>query len=241
MSTRPAGAAVTLYLVRHAETANPRDILYGRLPRFNLSPRGREQAAATAEVLATLPLDAIYQSPLLRARTTAAVIAARHPGVPLHRSSLLVENLHPYQGRPQSEVAKLGDRAYDSDVLAGQGESIADLRDRMARFLQMVRRRHPGGTVAVITHADPLAALRLHLLGLELTHANLRKEAHSRRSSEPTSMSWARPDWSGSGNRSRPRRPSKTRGRASRMRRFKRPVRPRPRPRLHQTAPYEYD
>ena len=168
---------LTLYLVRHAETANPRDILYGRLPRFNLSARGREQAAETAEVLASLPLDAIYQSPLLRARTTAAVIAARHPGVPLHRSSLLLENLHPYQGRPQSEVAKLGDRAYDPDVLAGQGESIADLRDRMARFVRIIRRRHGGGTIAVITHADPLAALRLHLLGLELTHANLRKEA----------------------------------------------------------------
>jgi broad specificity phosphatase PhoE len=47
----------------------------------------------------------------------------------------------------------------------------------MARFVQMLRRRHPGGAVAVVSHADPLSALRLDLLGKELTHANLRQEA----------------------------------------------------------------
>ena len=175
---RATGAArLRLYAVRHAETQNPRDILYGRLPRFDLSESGRTQAAATAEAMAGLPLDAIYHSPLLRARHTAAAIAARHPGVPVRQSRLLLENLHPYQGRPHSEVAKLGDRAYDPEILGTQGESIADLRDRLARFLQMIRRRHPGGVVAAISHADPLSALRLHLLGKELTHTNLRQEA----------------------------------------------------------------
>jgi broad specificity phosphatase PhoE len=164
-------------VVRHAETHNPRDILYGRLPRFDLSNRGREQATTVAEKMADLPLEVIYHSPLLRARRTAAVIAARHPGTPLKQSKLLLENLHPYQGRPHADIAKIGERAYDPEILGAEGETIANLRDRMARFLQILSRRHPGGILAVISHADPLSALRLHLLGKELTHANLRQEA----------------------------------------------------------------
>jgi broad specificity phosphatase PhoE len=114
---------------------------------------------------------------LLRARRTAQIVAARHPGIPLHRSALLLENLHPYQGRPHAEIAKLGERAYDPDILGEIGESIADVRDRMARFLRTVRLKYQGGVVAAIAHADPLAALRLHVLGKELLQRNLREEA----------------------------------------------------------------
>jgi len=168
---------LTIYLARHAEAANPRDILYGRLPRVDLSARGHEQAAALAEAMAGLPLQAIYSSPLLRARRTAAAIAAHHPGVPLARSSLLLENRHPYQGRPHKEIAALGDRAYDPDVLGAEGESILDLRERTVRFLRRVSGRHRDGVVAAVAHADPLAALRAHLLGKEPTIASMRQEA----------------------------------------------------------------
>jgi broad specificity phosphatase PhoE len=168
---------LTIYLARHAEAANPRDILYGRLPRVDLSARGREQAAALAEAMGGLPLQAIYSSPLLRARRTAAAIAAHHPGVSVSRSGLLLENRHPYQGRPHKEIAALGDRAYDPDVLGAKGESILDLRERMVRFLRQVSRHHRDGVVAAVAHADPLAALRAHLLGKEPTVASMRQEA----------------------------------------------------------------
>lgn len=168
---------VTIYLARHAEAANPTGILYGRLPRIDLSEKGREQAEALAAAMAGLPLDAIYHSPLLRARRTAAAIAARHPEAPLIRSDLLLENRHPYQGRPQADVAKLGDRIYDAEVLGADGESIVELRDRLARFLRKVSIRHGGRAVAAVAHADPLAALRADLLGKELTPASLRQEA----------------------------------------------------------------
>jgi probable phosphoglycerate mutase len=163
--------------MRHAETHNPKDVLYGRLPRFDLSTRGREQAAATAEKLAGLPLEAIYHSPLLRARRTAQIVAAHHSGIPVRQSALLLENLHPYQGRPHADIAKLGERAYDPDILGETGETVAAVTDRMARFLRRVERRHRGGVIAAIAHADPLAALRLYLLKKELLQRNLRAEA----------------------------------------------------------------
>ena len=177
MAARGQVVALTVYFVRHAEAANPRDILYGRLPRVDLSTRGREQAETLATAMADLPLEAIYQSPLLRARRTAAAIGKYHLDVPIRTSSLLLENRHPYQGRAQSEVAKLANRAYDPDVLGDTGESIADLRDRLLKFLRRATRRHPHGVLAAVAHADPLAALRSHLLGKELVLASMRQEA----------------------------------------------------------------
>ena len=44
-------SATTLYLVRHGEVHNPAGIIYGRLPGFGLSERGRRQIARAAEAL----------------------------------------------------------------------------------------------------------------------------------------------------------------------------------------------
>ena len=39
--------ATTLHLLRHGEVHNPTGVLYGRLPGYHLSERGRAQAQAT--------------------------------------------------------------------------------------------------------------------------------------------------------------------------------------------------
>jgi broad specificity phosphatase PhoE len=168
---------LTLYLARHAEAHNPHGILYGRLPRVDLSSSGQQQAQALAEALAVLRPRAIYQSPLLRARRTASVVATRHPGVPLRSSRLLLENLHPYQGRKHSEIAELRDRVYDPEVLGEEGETIDDLCERLVRFVRRLGRTYPSGEVIAVAHADPLAALRAFLLGKELVVGSLRQEA----------------------------------------------------------------
>jgi broad specificity phosphatase PhoE len=167
---------LTIYFARHAEAHNPKGILYGRLPSVRLSTTGRDQAGELAAALAALKARAIYSSPLLRARQTARQIAERHPGVPLLISQLLLENRHPYQGRTHAEIGKLSD-PYAPDVLGKDGETIAQLRDRHLRFIRRVRREWPDGVVIAVGHADPLAALRTHLLGKPLEVASLRAEA----------------------------------------------------------------
>ncbi len=66
-----------IYLVRHGEVYNPKQIVYGRLPRFGLSEKGRVEIEKTAEFLSDKKIEAIYSSPLLRARQTAGIIQMR--------------------------------------------------------------------------------------------------------------------------------------------------------------------
>ena len=67
-----------MHVMRHGEVHNPEGILYGRLPGYRLSERGRAQAQAVADWLADHDIVCVVASPLQRAQETAAPIAARH-------------------------------------------------------------------------------------------------------------------------------------------------------------------
>ena len=66
----------TVLLVRHGQTPSTGKVLPGRAPGLHLADAGREQAERAAERIAELArVDAVYTSPLERARETAAPIA----------------------------------------------------------------------------------------------------------------------------------------------------------------------
>lgn len=67
----------TVLLVRHGVTeANQGGVLAGWTPGVDLAAKGREQAAALAARLASVPVAAIVTSPLERCRQTADALAA---------------------------------------------------------------------------------------------------------------------------------------------------------------------
>ena len=167
--------SVRIFFVRHGEVHNPGGIFYGRLPRFRLSEEGRRQAAAAARDLAAAPLAAIYTSPLLRARQTGAIIAARHPDVPVRRSMHILE----IRSRRQGElVAGLdADRwnFYEPPKYADD-ETIAEIAARIGRFCRAMLRHHPGRAVAAVSHGDVVAIARARFDGLPLELASIRGE-----------------------------------------------------------------
>jgi broad specificity phosphatase PhoE len=65
-----------VHLLRHGEVFNPDRVLYGRLPGFQLSLRGRQQAEIAARYLAARPIGHVVSSPLERARETAEPLVA---------------------------------------------------------------------------------------------------------------------------------------------------------------------
>ena len=70
--------ATRLLLVRHAATTMIEEGRFSGDTGVELSETGREQAARLAERLEPLEIDAVYSSPLSRARDTAHILAAPH-------------------------------------------------------------------------------------------------------------------------------------------------------------------
>ncbi len=158
--------------VRHTDVLNPKNIMYGRLPRFGLSDLGIQQAERTAEYLAGEPIACIYTSPQLRARQTARVIASRHPGVPIKVTRSLAEVLTSAQGIPFAELGALVN-VFEPPKAEGD-ETIPRIFARMHRALRRAAREYPEQTTVLVSHADPIMFLREGLKGKELKLANMR-------------------------------------------------------------------
>jgi broad specificity phosphatase PhoE len=163
----------TILLIRHTDVYNPDDILYGRLPRFHLSELGLEQAENTARALAEEPISTIYCSPRLRARQTAKIIASAHPGVRVRTTRLLDEVLTAWQGRPHSALEHITFNFYDNPMHPDD-ESLGTVWGRVERFISLARKRHPGQTVAAVSHGDPVMLARAAYIGLPLNVPSLR-------------------------------------------------------------------
>jgi broad specificity phosphatase PhoE len=160
----------TVYLVRHGNVHNPNKILYGRLPRFRLSPRGLEEARSAGRLLNGTKIIALYCSPLLRTRQTAQEIRGFHPQLALRQSRHLIEVLNAFEGRPSAEVD-----ARHGDVYTGVGppyEQPQDIVERALKFFQFARDRHAGENVVAVTHGDVIVFAMLWARGLALTPQN---------------------------------------------------------------------
>ena len=90
-----------VHVMRHGEVHNPEKILYGRLPDYHLSERGRAQARRVAEWLAGRDITHVVASPLERAQETAAPIAAHH-GLSVGTDAELIESANVFQGQKVS-------------------------------------------------------------------------------------------------------------------------------------------
>ena len=175
-ATKPTPPAPTLVLlVRHGQTPTTGKLLPGRAPGLHLADAGREQAARAAERIAALSrVDAVYASPLERARETAAPIAAtRGLKVKVDRG-LLECDFGDWTGAELKKLMKLPEwqtvqRAPSSFTFPG-GESFTAMQTRIVDALGRLRAAHPGGVIVCVSHADPIKAAVAHAMG---THIDL--------------------------------------------------------------------
>jgi 2,3-bisphosphoglycerate-dependent phosphoglycerate mutase len=171
-----------LYCVRHGEsTYNVEGRLQGQSDLPRLSPLGQRQSEAVAAVLANLPIDAIYASPLPRARQTADAIA-RPLGLEVRPDDRLKEvNVGIFQDRLRSEVEmlypnELGEwLSGDPDFAIPGGESRRQLARRGRDALESIARaghRH----AVVVAHGGLLVSSVKSLLGIPLREPPLALE-----------------------------------------------------------------
>ncbi len=82
--------AEAVYLVRHGQTESSARLAYSGRSDVPLTAEGREQAGRAAQQLAGADIDAVFSSPLSRARDTAQAIADA-TGAPLTVDDRLTE------------------------------------------------------------------------------------------------------------------------------------------------------
>jgi probable phosphoglycerate mutase len=162
--------ATELLLVRHGQIPETRTIQEDP----HLTEIGRAQAAALADHLAGRPIAAIYASPSLRTRETAAPIAARHGLEVVIDHNLRDVESYLQVGQTLRDV--VGEEKYEEmlnrfarektyDVWGETRESGQQLRDRMAGAIDAVVAAHREGRVVIVGHGPPIQAYLAGLLG----------------------------------------------------------------------------
>lgn len=158
-----------ILLVRHGRTAWNHEGRFRGRANIELDEVGEAQAEATAQALrAAWEIDAVYCSPLRRARQTAEAIAnplilhARpHPG-------LLDIDYGAWEGLTIPEVRQRWASALETWLKSPQlayipgGETLKTVRLRALGALREIAERHQGQTVVIVAHT---VVNRLLLMG----------------------------------------------------------------------------
>jgi probable phosphoglycerate mutase len=171
--TKQTPSATTVLLVRHGQTPTTGKVLPGRAKGLHLADLGREQADTTAANIAALSrVDAVYSSPLERAKETAAPIA-RARGLRTRSARGLLEcDFGTWTGRELKALMKLPEwqtvQRSPSTFRFPGGESFIEMQTRMVTCLDSLRAEHPGGTIVCVSHADTIKAAVAHAVGTPL-------------------------------------------------------------------------
>ena len=172
--TKPTPPSSTLVLlVRHGQTPTTGKLLPGRAPGLHLAEAGQQQARTAGERIAALSrVDAIYASPLERARETAAPIAAaRNLKVQIDKG-LLECDFGQWTGAELKNLMKLPEwqtvQRSPSTFRFPGGESFTEMQTRIVSALDRIRAKHEGGVVVCVSHADPIKAAVAHAMGTHL-------------------------------------------------------------------------
>lgn len=150
---------------------NPGKLLYGHLDGFPLSALGRAQAAAIGDRLRPEALRRIVHSPLARAAETARIINDRLPAPAILEPDYELreaEFSRYLQGLPYWQVPLLRPLWFVHKAKRGLvpgDESIERMGGRILDVARRISREHPGETMAVVSHADPLIAAWILLDG----------------------------------------------------------------------------
>lgn len=164
----------TVILVRHGENEYvAKGRFAGRLPGVHLNDKGRQEAAITAEKLSTLPIKAVYSSPMDRTRETAAPIAEYHGLDVIIREGLNEIDLGDWEDKTLKDCRrrKLWETIQNNPSRAGfpNGETFADAQIRIVNEIEALLQLHKAKDVIVVVgHSDMIKLLIAYYTGLHL-------------------------------------------------------------------------
>lgn len=173
-----------ILLVRHGATVLSAEDRFAGSTDVDLSDEGRKQAAGLAARLSSVPLAAVYASPMRRTVETASIIV-RSRGLSLRLDPGLREIDHGrWEGMHRAEVEaafldEYGAWEEDPFTFAPQGGEAG--LDVLARALPVIRAivvAHTGQTVLVVSHKATIRLVISSLLGFDVRGYRDRLDQH---------------------------------------------------------------
>lgn len=162
--------ATRIILVRHGlSTYNLQRRVQGHCDDSTLSDEGKKTAQQAGEALQGLQFDAVYSSPLKRARETAEIICDQldTPPTPQFTDLLKEINLAEWEGMTFAEVEEQFPEGFQiwrerphelqmqraTDAGTESFFPVLDLREQARQFWEMVLPQHSGKTLLVVAHS----------------------------------------------------------------------------------------
>ncbi|WP_293792204.1 histidine phosphatase family protein [uncultured Corynebacterium sp.] len=166
--------ATIVHLVRHGEVHNPDRILYGRLPGYHLSERGRNMAHATVSDLADHDVVYLAASPLERAQETARPFAEKL-GLDVTTDERIIEAGNELQGLHIKGVrsALWNPKRWPmlkNPTIPSWGEPYQEIAERMWQAIDTAREKARGHEAVLVSHQLPIVMIQRDVQGLPLAH-----------------------------------------------------------------------
>ena len=170
----------TIYLVRHGESEANVAGLHGLDTK--LTETGKKQAKLLAQQFKKIHFDAIFSSPLVRAKETAAIIAEEHKLEVLTKEALRERNEGILDGKAAKDMSIEFEKMYNMRIdlpyqtwktmsLAEGYETDENLMSRFITTLREIAVAYPAKTVLIGSHVGLMKTFLVHL-GIN-THKNL--------------------------------------------------------------------
>ena len=169
-----AAEVCELLLIRHGQQVIDPNAAMGDLANPPLSDQGRQQARLLGEALSTVHFDAIYTSPLERARQTAEAIAQHHQmelkvlrdirEVELFRDVPQDQRVEDFLGRELLAAVRgrmLTERSWD---VYPSSESSHEFRKRVVNAIEAAIAAHPTERIALVCHGGVINAYIGHII-----------------------------------------------------------------------------
>lgn len=159
-----------MILVRHGQTD---DNVSGRISGQGEAPlntRGQEQAQLAAQALAPLGVTHMFSSPVARAYQTAEILD-EHLQIGIETQPDLREvEYGEWEGKNFRDIRTepIAHQVFNDPINAvfPHGESLPAVQKRGVQVIEAVRRRHPEGIVAMVSHGDVIRTVLAHYLGM---------------------------------------------------------------------------
>ncbi len=159
-----------VYIVRHCETMGNHLKVFQGSSDFEVSPVGEKQIAALRERFKNVHIDAVYSSPFLRAKKTAAAIATEKGLEIIENEGLREINGGIIEGKTLKEIFENHKELEDTwnicpqNFHAEKGESMRSVYDRVSAAFMEIVKKNKDKTLAVVSHGATIRNLLCFLI-----------------------------------------------------------------------------